>query len=89
MMEFGGRGFGMHGFAGGLAGGVFMFVFWIALVLLIAVGIRWLVTSTGTTASNRSSAREEQTALDILSTRYAKGEIDTEEFAERKKALSS
>lgn len=89
MMEFGGRGLGMHGFAGGIAGGLFMFVFWIVLIILIAVGIRWLVTSTGTTPSNQGLSHERETAMDILNARYAKGEVDTAQFAERKKALSS
>lgn len=90
MMGFGGRGFGMHGFAGGLAGGVFMLVFWIAVILLIAVVIRWLIASSGTTAApNVGSAPGTESALDLLRSRYARGEIDTQEFEERKKALNS
>lgn len=85
MGRFGGSDLGMYG----LVGGLFMLVFWIALILLIALGIRWLVTSTGTSSSSPGSVHADEAALDVLKKRYAQGEIDTQEFEERKKALSS
>ena len=73
MME----GFGMHGWGMGWG--------WIiGLVLLIFVF--WMVTK-----SNRSNGTIEQSkddsALDILKKRYARGEINKEEYEEKKKDL--
>ncbi len=70
-------GFTMHGWGMGWG--------WIiGLVLLIFVF--WMVTK-----SNRSDRTIEQSkdesALDILKKRYARGEIDKEEFEQRKKDL--
>ena len=59
------------------------------LVIAVVVGVvvlvvRWLGGSAGVPASGRG-----RTALDILEERYAKGEIDTKEFGERKKTLGA
>lgn len=66
-----------HGFGGGI-----MWVFWI---LLIAALI-WAVISI--TGRDRRSTGGGKSALDILQERYAKGEIDREEFEQKRKDLS-
>ncbi|MBI2586997.1 MAG: SHOCT domain-containing protein [Rhodospirillales bacterium] len=53
-----------------------------AVVGVVVLVVRWLGGPVGTSPSARG-----RTALDILEERYAKGEIDTKEFEERKKAL--
>jgi len=53
-----------------------------AVVAVIVLVVRWLGGPGGATPSGRG-----RTALDILAERYAKGEIDTKEFEERKKTL--
>jgi putative membrane protein len=57
-----------------------MLVFWGLLIVGLVFGIRWLV----------SQGREPRpdTALDILRQRYARGEIDKEEFEAKKRDLS-
>ncbi len=73
---------GGYGMGCGWSGVVFMIVFW-ALVIL---GIAYLVKA----LTGRGAAPlKEETPLDILKKRYAKGEIDAEEFAKRKKDLES
>lgn len=64
-------------------GGIFMWLFWI----LIIVAIVWAVRAA--TASGGDSPARQKTALDILKERYAKGEIDQEEFERKRKDLDT
>jgi putative membrane protein len=57
-----------------------MLVFWGLVIVGLVLGIRWLVTQG---RESRSDA-----ALDILRQRYARGEMDREEFEARKRDLS-
>lgn len=74
MMQWGDYGWGM-GF-----GWLFMIIFWILIIL----GIVYLIKLVIGTAKKEE---KEETAIDILKKRYAKGEINKEEFEEKKKAL--
>ncbi len=66
-----------HGFGGGV-----MWIFWI----LLAVVILWAVkTAVG---SGTNSAGKQKAALNTLKERYAKGEIEREEFEQKRKDLS-
>lgn len=70
-------------FFGGPFGMIFGLVFWAVIIYAIFRLISNL--------TNRSAevSRKEETALDILKRRYAKGEIDSDEFDKRKKDLNS
>ncbi|MEB8432752.1 MULTISPECIES: SHOCT domain-containing protein [unclassified Cocleimonas] len=68
---------GQHWFGGG-----FMWIFWIALIVAIFWGAK-VMSSNGKNTSNN-----QKTALDIVKDRYAKGEIDKEEFEQKRKDLS-
>jgi putative membrane protein len=57
-----------------------MIVFWVLIIVAVVLGIRWLV---GQGKESRADS-----ALDILRQRYARGEINKEEFESRKKDLS-
>lgn len=75
-----GDGYGMgHSFFGA---GV-MVLFWIVLVGLAVLAARWLIERQGGGSQGKASG----TALDILKERLARGEIEPEEFAARRKAL--
>jgi putative membrane protein len=72
-------------------GGMWMMWLWpILLVALLVVGVivaRRLWTGSGSEEqSSRASARP---ALDVLEERYARDEIDRDEFERRRDALSS
>ncbi|MDI6716249.1 MAG: SHOCT domain-containing protein [Actinomycetota bacterium] len=62
---------------------IFMLLFWVLVIGGIVFAIRELTKGPVGTRENRDKA------LDILKERYAKGEIDTQEFQEKKKALTS
>ena len=64
-----------HGFGGG-----FMWFFWI----LIIVAIVFLFKAGD---SDKGSDKSGETPLEILEKRYARGEIDEEEFRRRKNEL--
>lgn len=68
---------GQHWFGGG-----FMWIFWIFLVVAIFWGIKEILSTSNKPESKQSSA------LDILKERYARGEIDHEEFERRKQDLT-
>jgi putative membrane protein len=57
-----------------------MFVFWGAVLVAVMVGIRWLI--------RQSQAGRVDPALDILRQRYARGEINREEFETKKRDLA-
>lgn len=72
----GDQGYGMMGYGGMLFG----LLFWIVMIVVTYLLIKWLV--------EQNKARgEEKSALDIAKERYAKGEITEEEFEEIKKRL--
>ena len=56
----------------------------IGLILLIF--IFWMVTKSNNANSGNQQGSEES-ALDVLKKRYARGEIDKEEYEEKKKDL--
>jgi putative membrane protein len=58
-------------------------VFW----ALVIYGVFYLISNMAKRQSE--GVRKEETPFEILKRRYAKGEIDAEEFARRKKDLES
>lgn len=75
----------------GLTGGIIMTVFWVALLVAVIVLVAWLVRQVqdGNAAATGIAAGTglTQTPLDILKARYARGEIDREDYEERRKVL--
>lgn len=66
---------------GWFAGGIMMIAFWILFIALIVWVVREILGKHRTPDSGK--------ALDILKERYAKGEINKEEFESKKKDLTS
>ena len=65
--------------AGGLIMMLMMLVFWGLVIAGLVVGLRWLI------GQARPTGRDE--ALEILRQRYARGEIDKQEFDARRRDL--
>lgn len=77
-------GYGMFGYGGGGFGWLVM-ILWLALIVGgIVVLVRWLSTS-----STLNRPVPEKTALDVLKERYARGEINKEEFEQKKRDLQA
>lgn len=75
---------GMHpmsGFWGAWGTGMmlFMLLFWGLVIVTVVFGIRWLISQGKQSPSD--------SALEILRQRYARGEINKEEFEARKRDL--
>lgn len=73
------------GWYGWFMGPLMMIVFLAVAVAVVVLLIRWLG---GPVHGNASPVPPRKTALDILEERFARGEIDKEEFEERRRLLS-
>jgi putative membrane protein len=74
--------------AGGLlfaAFSVLTIAFWAGLLALIFLGIRWLIRQNAN--DRRDGPPPQDTALEVLRQRYARGEIDATEYEERRRTL--
>lgn len=62
-------------------GGWFMMAFWwIIIIVIVAIVVRWLTKQKG-------QPPMEDSAIELLKKRYARGEISKEQFEEKKKDL--
>jgi len=64
-----------------LLGALLMIVFWTAVITLVVLLVRWLV------GTPREQSPSKPSAIEILEERFARGEIDREEFEERRRVL--
>ncbi len=87
----------MHGWdwgymGGGYLGGIVMLLFWTAVLVAVVFFVVWLVRQGQSGGSSKQAGGytgDRESALDILDRRYARGEIDREEYEERRQALGS
>ena len=77
----------MHGFGFGIGGFFWMVLIWILLI----AGAVWLIKMifSGTAARSGEDPGKNDQAIDILNTRYARGELGREEYERMKADLKS
>lgn len=73
----------MYGPYGGGMWMFFHFFFWTLVLVGVILLIVWIVSQTG----RQSGGHSEESALDILKKRYARGEISKEEYEKIKKDI--
>ncbi|OGB16155.1 MAG: hypothetical protein A2W72_18720 [Burkholderiales bacterium RIFCSPLOWO2_12_67_14] len=76
-----------HGWGGMGFGGPLMLLFWILLIVGVVLLVRWLVTSGTARPSQPEPPRN--AALDLLKERYARGEIERDEFEQKRRDLET
>ena len=64
---------------------IFMILFWGLIIVGLVALIRWLLQSTG--SKGHSGVSTGSKAIDILKERYARDEIDRDEFESMKKDI--
>jgi len=75
--------FGYNPFGFGFFGPIMMILFWGLIIFAVVALVRWMAGQGG-----GGHHHEDNSALNILKERYAKGEIDKKEFEEKKKELA-
>ncbi len=66
----------------GIIGMFMMFIFWALVIVGLILFIRWMLK-----AGSWAAGQQADTPLDILKIRYARGEIDKQEFEEKSRDL--
>jgi putative membrane protein len=67
-----------HGYGGGM-----MWIFWVLLIIVVL----WVIKTMMVQGRDGNPTGQDKTALDILKERYAKGEIEHDEFVQKRKDL--
>jgi len=80
-----GGGSGMW-YGAGWLGMLFPIIFWVLVIVGIVVLIRWIGTMSK--GGPQQGGTQEDSAMELLRRRYAKGDITKEEFEEKKRDLS-
>jgi putative membrane protein len=73
---------GMNGGWGMGFGGPFMILFWILVIVGVVVLVKWLLDQSST-----GKGSHDKSALEILRERYARGEINREEYEQKRRDL--
>ncbi len=84
MMGYG-QDYGMMSGGYGYYGPVHMII-WAVILIAVIVGVVWLVRSMTATGAHHGHKRS--TGLDVLEERYARGDINRDEYLQKKKDIA-
>jgi putative membrane protein len=76
---------GMMGWGYGF--GLFHMIIWVIVLVAIVAGVVWLVRTVAQSGTQQSSARRPP-GLDVLEERYARGEINRDEYLQKKRDIT-
>jgi len=85
-----GPGWGMMGGWGGYGGygyGIFGMIIWIVILVGIVALVVWLVRSVAAPGMHPHPPPRRSSGLDVLEERYARGEINRDEYLQKKKDI--
>jgi len=83
-----GNGWGMMGDGYGSMGG-FGMIFWLFALVLLGAGAVWFMRSQTSGGLGRQAVAARSGGLDLLEQRYARGEVNREEYLQKKGDLQS
>lgn len=82
----------MHNWGGGWGGygwiGPFQMIIWILILVLIIAAIVWFFRSGSQTGTFPGRLAQRSAGLDVLEERYARGEINREEYLQKKRDMT-
>ena len=68
---------------------IFMFFFWLIILALVVWAISSILSSRSRRSISGPSTPPEDSAMRILRERYARGEIDSEQFEQARRTLNN
>jgi len=80
----GGYGYGGYGF------GLIHMIFWVVILIAVVVAVVWMVRSMmagGTDVDSNAPTPRRSPGLDVLEERYARGEINRDEYLQKKRDI--
>jgi len=78
----------MHDGMNGFFGMGFGWFWWLLIIILVVIVVLVLVNRSNRNRDIHGNTGSKDNALDILEKRYANGEIDTQEYRQRKRELT-
>jgi len=79
---------GMIGGWGGYGFGLIHMVVWVVILIAIIVGVVWLVRAMAAQGGHHPLPPRRSPGLDVLEERYARGEINREEYLQKKRDIT-
>ena len=76
------------GMMGGWGGGAFGMIIWPLVLIALVIGVIWYVRSPSYAGAGRLRLPRRASGLAILEERYARGEIDRDEYLQKKSEIS-